>query len=89
MFGDNEAVVNSSTKFDSKLHKGHTALSFHRVLEAIAAKIIRYHHLAGEFNPADILSKHCAYANVWKLLQPLLFWRAIQRESARADLEIL
>jgi hypothetical protein len=75
MFGDNEAVVNSSTKFDAKLHKRHTALSFHRVREAIAAKIIRYHHLAGEFNPADILSKHWAYGNVWKLLQPLLFWQ--------------
>jgi hypothetical protein len=75
MFGDNEAVVNSATKFDAKLHKRHTALSFHRVREAIAAKVIRYHHLAGEYNPADVLSKHWAYANVWKLLQPLLFWQ--------------
>jgi hypothetical protein len=29
MFGDNKAVVNSATKFDAKLHKRHTALSFH------------------------------------------------------------
>jgi len=75
MFGNNEAVINSSTKFDSKLHKRHMALSFHRVREAIAAKIIRYYHLAGEYNPADVLSKHWAYGSVWKLLQPLLFWQ--------------
>jgi hypothetical protein len=42
MFGDNEAVVNSSTNFDAKLNKRHSALSFHRVGEAIAAKIIGY-----------------------------------------------
>jgi hypothetical protein len=60
MFGDNEAVVNSATKFDAKLHKRHSALSFHRVCEAIAANVIRYYHLAGEYNPADVLSKHWA-----------------------------
>jgi hypothetical protein len=35
MFGDNESVVNSSMNLDAKLHKRHTALSFHRVREAI------------------------------------------------------
>jgi hypothetical protein len=55
MFGDIEAVVNSATKFDAKLHKRHSALSFHRVREAIAANVIRYYHLAGEYNPADVL----------------------------------
>ncbi len=82
MFGDNEAVVNSSTKFDAKLHKRHSALSYHRVREAIAAKVVRYYHLAGEYNPADVLSKHWAYGNVWKLLQPLLFW---QGDTAQID----
>ena len=36
MFGDNKSVVDSSTKIHAKLHKRHTALSFHRVREAIA-----------------------------------------------------
>jgi hypothetical protein len=75
MFGDNKAVVNSCTRFDAKLHKRHTDLSFHGVREAIAAKILAYHHLDGEYNPLDILSKHWAYGKVWKLLQPLLFWK--------------
>jgi hypothetical protein len=83
MFGDNKAVVNSATKFDDKLHKRHTALSFHQVRVAIAGnKVLRYYHLAGEYNPADVLSKHWAYANVWKLLQPLLFW---QGDTAHID----
>ena len=75
MFGDNESVVNSSENMYAKLHKRHNALSFHRVRESIAARICRFHHLSGKFNPADITSKHWSYNCVWKeLLRPLLFW---------------
>jgi hypothetical protein len=75
MFGDNKSVVDSLMTPHAKLHKRHTALSFHRVREAIAARILVFHHVAGEDNPADILSKHWGYQQVWKLLQPLLFWQ--------------
>jgi hypothetical protein len=75
MFGDNESVVNSATQPHAKLHKRHTALSFHRVREAIAAGIVRFFHIPGDANPADILSKHWGYTQVWQLLQPLLFWQ--------------
>ena len=75
MFGDNESVVNSSAKPHAKLHKRHTALSFHRVREAIAAGIVGFFHIPGDSNPADILSKHWGYQQVWQLLQPLLFWQ--------------
>ena len=37
MFGDNKSVVDSTMKPQSKLHKWHTALSFHRVRESITA----------------------------------------------------
>jgi hypothetical protein len=74
MFGDNESVVGSSTKFDAKLHKRHTILSFHRVREAIAAKIVGFFHIPGTNNPADVLTKHWAYSQVWKVLRPVLFW---------------
>jgi hypothetical protein len=75
MFGDNKTVVESSIRPHAKLHKRHMALSFHRVLEAsIAAKIIGFYHVDGVLNPADILSKHWGYQQVWKLLRPLLFW---------------
>ena len=75
MFGDNESVVNSSAQPHAKLHKRHTALSFHRVREAIAAGIVGFFHIPGDSNPADILSKHWGYQQVWPLLQPLLFWQ--------------
>ena len=76
MFGDNESVVNSAAQPHAKLHKRHTALSFHRVREAIAAGIVRFFHMPGDSNPADILSKHWGYQQVWQLmLQPLLFWQ--------------
>jgi hypothetical protein len=75
MFGDNKSVVDSSMRIDAKLHKRHTALSFHKVREAIAAGMIIFQHIPGALNAADILSKHWDYAAVWTLLRPLLFWK--------------
>ena len=75
MFGDNKTVVDSSTILQSKLHKCHNALSFHRVREAVAAGFIGLYHLPGEFNPADIMTKHWGYQTIWRLLQPLLFYQ--------------
>ena len=82
MFGDNKTVVDSATKIHAKLHKRHTALSFHRVREAMAAGFIGFHHIPGSRNPADVLSKHWSYACVWSILQPLLFW---QGDTANID----
>jgi hypothetical protein len=75
MFGDNKTVVESSIRPHAKLHKRHMALSFHRVREAIAAKIIAFYHIEGVLNPADVLSKHWGYQQVRSLLLPLLFYR--------------
>ena len=74
LFGDNRTVVNSSSIPQSRLHKRHVLLSFHRVREAIASKTIHFIHIPGNINPADILSKHWSYQKVWKQLQALLFW---------------
>ena len=74
MFGDNDSVVNSSSIPHAKLHKRHNALSFHRVREAVASGYVGFHYLPGTDNPADILSKHWSYANIWPQLQSLLFW---------------
>jgi hypothetical protein len=75
MFGDNKTVVDSATKIHAKLHKRHTALSFHRVRKAMAAGFIGFHHIPGSCNPADVLTKHWLYACIWYMLQPLLFWQ--------------
>jgi hypothetical protein len=73
-FGDNDAVVTSSTVPHSKLNKRHLALSYHRVREAIAAKIVVFSHIPGSINVADILSKHWCNRTIWGMLQALLFW---------------
>ena len=75
MFGDNESVVKSSTIPQGKLHKRHTALSFHCVREAVAAKMIAYHFLSGKENPADCVSKNWTHAAVYDMaIKPILFY---------------
>ena len=85
VFGDNASTVHSATVPHAKLHKRHVALSFHRVREAIAAGFMAMFHLSGENNPADILSKHWGYSQVWKLLQPLLFWKGDTLDIIKED----
>jgi hypothetical protein len=74
LFGDNESVTKSCIAPHAVLKKRHNALAYHRVREAIAAKIIEFVHLPGELNPADILSKHWGHSQIWRVLRPLLFW---------------
>ena len=81
LIGDNDSVVNSSSLPHAKLHKRHIALSFHRVREAIASKMVSFHFIPGVTNPADILSKHWGYSQIWSTLRPILFW-----EGDTADL---
>ena len=42
--------------------------------------MVKFYHIPGEINPADILSKHWGYQQIWKQLQPLLFWQGDTRE---------
>ena len=75
MFGDNKSVVDSSTIPQSKLHKRHNVLSFYGVRESIASGMVNFNHIPGDTNPADILSKHWSYSQIWKTLKPILFWK--------------
>jgi len=82
MFGDNRTVVNQSTMPDASLHKRHYLLSYHKVRQAVASGMIVFIHIDGRLNPADILSKHWGYQQVWKdSLKPLLFWAGDTMES--------
>ena len=73
LFGDNESVVKSGSIPHSRLSKRHHALACHYTCEAVASKMVEFHHLAGESNPADVLSKHWGHSQVYQLLRPLLF----------------
>ncbi|MGL4630091.1 MAG: Ty1/Copia family ribonuclease HI, partial [Leadbetterella sp.] len=75
MFGDNASVITSSTIPQSTLNKRHNALSYHRVRECLAAKIIYLLHIDGKYNPSDVLTKPLGYTTFWPLIQPLFFWK--------------
>ena len=75
MFGDNKSVVDSASIPTSTLSKKSTLASYHRVREAIAAGYLQFNWKDGKSNPADILSKHWEFANIWPLLKRLLFWK--------------
>jgi hypothetical protein len=74
LFGDNQAGVMNSSILHSSLNKRHSALSYHQVREMIAATILGYYWIDGKMNPADIVSKHREYPQIWHLLKPLLFY---------------
>ena len=44
-----------------------------RVREAIASDMLDFIHMRSEDNPADILSKHWGYQQIWLTLQQVLF----------------
>ena len=75
LFGDNQSVVTSGTVPHSQLSKRHQALAYHYTREAVASKMVAFHHIGGDQNPADILSKHWAHHSVYPMLRPLLFYQ--------------
>jgi len=74
LFGDNGSVVTSSSVPESPLRKQHQSLAYHYTREAIASGAVDFRHLPGDLNPADILSKHWGYAQVWPMLRTVMFW---------------
>ena len=74
LFGDNGSVVTSASVPESPLRKRHQSLAYHYTREAIASGAVDFRHLPGELNPADILSKHWGYSQVWPMLRAVMFW---------------
>src|SRR5687767_1569606 len=74
MFGDNMAVITSTSIPDSNLKKRHNALSYHRVREAIAANVLRMYYIKKTENPADILTKFLPGKVWYHLMKPILYW---------------
>ena len=71
MFGVNKSVVMSSTDPHSLLSKRQNILSYHRVREAIAAKIMVFHWCDSSQNKSDILSKHLECSKVFHIIRDL------------------
>ena len=82
LFGDNSSVVTSGTVPQSALKKRHSILCYHRVREAVASAMMVFNHMPGEHNPADIVSKHWGYQQVWSTLRLILFWDGKYKHKA-------
>ena len=57
VFGDNLGVIQNATIKDSLLKKKHVAISYHRVREATAARIVHPVKIDSKDNYADVLTK--------------------------------
>ena len=73
MFGDNKSVVDSSTIPYAKLHKGHMALFFHWIREAISSGMLYFRFIDRSINPADILNKYWGYQEVKDMFSFLFY----------------
>ena len=72
MFGNNKSVIMSATIPQSVLNKRHNMLSYDRVREAIAAKILDFYWCSSGQNKSNILSKHWEHAEVMDTIRDLL-----------------
>ena len=75
LFGDNISVVTSATLPHSTLTKRYNILAFHRVREAIAAKLMAFYWIQSAYNLSDILSKHWDHPTVYPMILKLLITR--------------
>ena len=75
LFGDNRSVVTSATLPHSTLTKMHNILVFHRVREAIAAKLMAFYWIQSAYILSYMLSKHWDHPTVYPMILKLLITR--------------
>jgi len=73
MLGDNNSVILNTTLPSSQLKKKHNAIAYHRVREAVAAKILRFAKVHTSKNYADILNKPLPPSEFQSKVHPVLF----------------
>ena len=73
MLGDNMSVVLNTTVPSSVFTKKHNAIAYHRVREAIAAKVMRFAFIKSEENVGDILTKPLSNERFHYLMKKRLF----------------
>ena len=86
-FGDNRSVVTSASLSHSTLTKRNNILAFHRVTEAIAAKLMAFYLIQSAYNLSNMLSKHWDHPTVYPMILILLITRGnitpIPREATQ------
>ena len=72
MLGDNKSVILNTTVPSSMLNKKHVACNYHRVREAVAARILTFVHVDTDKNLADIMTKPLGKTQHMKLMNRLI-----------------
>jgi hypothetical protein len=73
MLGDTMSVVLSTTVPSSVLKKKHDEIEYHRVREAIAARVIRFAYIKSEENISDVLRNPLSNEKFHDLMKSWLF----------------
>jgi hypothetical protein len=73
MLGNNMSVVLNTTVPSSVLKKKHNAIAYHRVREAIAARMMRFAYIKSEENVSDVLTKPLSNEKFHYLMKMWLF----------------
>lgn len=73
LLGDNASVIISTSTPSSPLRKKHNAVAYHRVREAIAAKIIKFAKIESKHNLSDCLTKPLGPDDFSLLVKRVLF----------------
>jgi hypothetical protein len=75
LFGDNKSMIESASEpSEGRLAKRHI-LSWHRLREKAAMKIVHYLHIESKENISDCLTKHLSHPQLWALIKEHLFYR--------------
>jgi hypothetical protein len=73
MLGENMSVVLNTTVPSSVLKKKHVSFAYHRVIEAIAARIMRFAYVKSEESVSDVLTKPSSNEKFHNLMKRRLF----------------
>ena len=73
MFGDFFLVVNSTVITAVKIQHRYHIINYHCTRESQAKDIIKFVHMNGNDNLADIMTKSRAYNTWYPLTKPLIF----------------
>jgi hypothetical protein len=75
MFGDNNAVVISTSIPSSQLKKKHHSCAFHRIRECVTMAVLDFMHIPSADNLANALTKPLGGVTFHQLVGPILFRR--------------
>ena len=88
LFGDNRSVVTRATLPHSTLTKRYNILSFQRVREAIAAKLMAFYWIYSAYNLSDMLSKHWDHPTVYPMILKFLITRGSNPRKRKRKFKI-